>query len=44
MVMNRFAVTLLIIAQTAKKPTPMIVAVVTSNVHSPLTFTPHRLE
>ncbi len=43
MVMNKFAVALLIIAQTAKKPAPMIVAVVTSSVHSPLTLTPHRL-
>ena len=34
---------LLIITQTAKKPTPMIVAVVTSVVHSPQTLTPHRL-
>ena len=43
MVMNRLAVALLIIAQTAKNPTPIIVAALSSKVHNPLTLTPQRL-
>ena len=43
MVMNRLAVALLIIAQTAKNPTPIIVTPLTSKVHNPPTLTPQRL-
>ena len=41
-VMNRLAVTLLIVVQTARNPTPITVAALTSKAHKPPTLTPQR--
>ena len=41
--MNRLAVMLLIIVQTARNPTPTTAAALTSKAHKPLTLMPHSV-